>query len=200
MMQIDMGNIWSFIKDIIAFIKDIIIKHIIAFLRQPKLKILPFDPDKDLRTWNYLNTKWERKVATLHIKNEKDQRAKDCVAILKILSRPPNVTHLETQYYLHWADVNYSIRTNAPQPVDILKGQRRLDVVFSQKDQQIPGCWIAIPVALSQAQPKQNQAYLPPGEYQVEVIISCEYGKGDKRKYKIISPEDWQSLNMNQIE
>ena len=47
--------------------------------------------------------------------------------------------------------------------------------------------------------PEPNQAYLPPGEYEVEIIITCENGKGDKRRYKILSPQRWDELNMIEI-
>lgn len=71
-------------------------------------------------------------------------------------------------------------------------------MVFSQDNQQIPGCWIAIPFALSEAQPGWNQAYLPPGEYEVEIAISLDNGKGDRRKYKITSPSGWLDLSMTE--
>jgi hypothetical protein len=104
--------------------------------------------------------------------------------------------NLERQYYLHWADVDYSARTTEAQPINLGKGQRRLDVVFSQNNQQIQGCWIAIPFALSGAQPWPNQAYLPPGEYEVEIALSLDNGRGDKRRYKITTPSNWSDLNM----
>ena len=177
----------------------LIIRDIIAFLKRPKLNILPFDPTKDLRIFNYYDTGWIRKSANLYIENGKTKTAINSLAILKVTSHPSNVVHLERQYHLHWADVDYSMRTIEPQLVNIGRGQRRLDVVFSQKDQQIPGCWIAIPLALSQVHLRQNQAYLPPGEYEVEVAIICENGRGDKRKYKIVSPEEWLNLSIMEM-
>lgn len=175
------------------------IKDIITFLKRPKLNILPFDATKDLRTFNYYDTGWIRKFANLHIKNGKPKTAINSLAILRVVSSPSNVVHLERQYNLHWADVDYSMRTVEPQSVNIGRGQRRLDIVFSQKGQRIPGCWVAIPLALSQVHLRQNQAYLPPGEYEVEVAISCENGGGDKRQYKIISPEEWLNLSMMEM-
>lgn len=177
----------------------LIIKDVIAFFKRPKLNILPFDASKDLRTFNYYDMGWIRKFANLHIENRKNKTAITSLAILKVTSHPSNVVHLERQYHLHWADVDYSMRTVEPQPVNIGRGQRRLDIVFSQEGQQIPGCWIAIPLALSQVNLGQNQAYLPPGEYEVEVAISCENGRGDKRQYKIVSPEEWLNLSMMEM-
>ena len=174
----------------------LILKDVVAFFRRPKLKIVRFDTAKDLRVFEYYDTGWVRKFANLYIENTKTQIATNCNAVLKPVSIPPNVTHLERQYNLHWSDVGYSMRTVGAQPIDIEKSQKRLDVVFSQKGQQIPGCWIAIPFALSQTQPKQNQAYLPPGEYEIEVVIDCENGRGDRCRYRIVSPEEWLDLSM----
>ena len=43
-----------------------------------------------------------------------------------------------------------------------------------------------------------NQAYLPPGEYKVEIQARCQNGKGDKAKFTITSSQtrDWNTLDM----
>jgi len=176
----------------------LIAKDLFAFFRRPKLRLLPFDVTKDCRIFHYSDSDWDRKFANLHVENTHSKTAVNCLAVLTILSCPANVVHLERQYYLHWADVDYSARTTEAQPINLGKGQGRLDVVFSQDNQQFPGCWIAIPFALSEAQPRPNQAYLPPGEYEVEIAISLDNGQGDKRKYKITSPSSWSNLSMTE--
>ena len=170
------------------------------YIMQPNLRIITFNPTKDLRIFNYSDTGWKRKCFTLQIENDKKQIAKNSTATLRIVSSTTNVPHLERQYNLHWADVDYSPRTIEPQPVDIPKGQRRLDVVFTQKGQKFPGCWISIPFVLYQSDPNKNQAYLPMGTYVVEVKANCENGKGDERKYMISSPMKWDELKINEID
>jgi len=122
-----------------------------------------------------------------------------CVAILKILSKPQNATNLEPEYSLHWAGVDYTLQTTGAEPVDIGPEPRRLDVAFTQAGQPMSGCWIAMPIALSGIL-LMNQAYLPPGEYKVEIQARCQNGKGDKGKFTITSPQtrDWDMLDMNQ--
>jgi hypothetical protein len=79
--------------------------------------------------------------------------------------------------------------------VDIGPETRRLDVVFTDKNQIIHGSWLAIPFALS-GRIDRNQAYLPPGKYKVEIEISCENGRRESKKLLITSPEQWQELEV----
>ncbi len=177
----------------------LLVKETVTFLRRPRLELLTFDSTKDLRVFKYRDTGWVRKFANVHIQNSKVKVAMNCVATLSVVSAPPNVVHLERQYYLHWGDVEHSYRTTEPQPINLGRGQRRLDVVFTQENQKLPGCWITVPLALSQASPGQNQAYLPPGEYEVEIVISSDNGRGDKGRYRITSPTLWSSLDMAEM-
>jgi hypothetical protein len=43
-----------------------------------------------------------------------------------------------------------------------------------------------------------NQAYLPPGQYNIEIQVRCENGKGDKAKFKITSPKVSATLDIHQ--
>lgn len=93
----------------------------------------------------------------------------------------------------------YSFRTTGTDPVDIGKESRRLDVVFTHKGQRINGCWVSMSFALSGAL-QRNQAYLPPGNYEVEIKVSCEQDeKGDTERYAITSPKNWSDLEMDEI-
>ena len=80
--------------------------------------------------------------------------------------------------------------------MDIGPEPRRLDVAFTQRGQQIKGCWIAMPLALSGFL-ERNQAYLLPGDYEVEIGIGCENGKGDKKKFRVTSPDIWEDLDFD---
>ncbi len=171
-------------------------KDIAAYCRQPRLKIT-FSRDLDLRTFTFPDRNWVRKFANLHIRNTRRMTASRCVAILRILRKPENAINLEPEYSLHWAGVDYTLQTTGAEPVDIGPEPRRLDVVFTQEGQNFMGCWIAMPIALS-GMLVMNQAYLPPGEYNVEIQVRCENGKGDKAKFKITSPEIWVMLDMHQ--
>jgi hypothetical protein len=59
------------------------------------------------------------------------------------------VDHLEKSYNLHWADVDYSMKPTEAQPVDLGSDEQRLDVVFTDKGIDKSGCWVAIPIALT---------------------------------------------------
>ena len=74
------------------------------------------------------------KFHCIHVKNNGTTIAKRCVAKLKIIEAPHSITHLDEneEYKLHWADIDYSYRTDEPEPIDIGSERRRLDVFFSQ--------------------------------------------------------------------
>ena len=162
----------------------LLIKDLIKFCRKPKLEIT-FERNRDLRTFQFQdNTGWVRKCATLHVRNKGNQTAKRCVANLRITRRPTETVNIEDQYALHWADIDYSARTSGAQPIDLGSELIRLDVVFTQQSQGLSGCL------------GRHQAYLPPGEYEVEVEVNCENGKGHRAKFSIVSPAAWDGLDM----
>jgi hypothetical protein len=157
---------------------------------------ITFSKHTGLRTWSFKDTGWVRKFATLSIKNNGKATAKRCVAVMTILKTPRDANDVEDKYTLHWAGVDYTTQTTGAEPVDIGPEPRRLDVAFTQQGQQIKGCWIAMPLALSGFL-ERNQAYLLPGDYEVEIRIRCENGKGDKQKFRITSPDMWKDLDVD---
>ncbi len=174
-------------------------KEVWNYFREPVLRI-NFNSSRDLRIYtNPIGRTWTRKVGTLHIEKYGKGTARRCVAIMKITSQHPSITHTEDEYAIHWADVDYSHSTDAEQPIEIGLHRRRLDVVFTEQNQNISGAWVAIPFALA-GHLQHNQAYLPPGEYEVEVEVICENGKGDMAKFKIISPNQWDQLDMQRLD
>jgi hypothetical protein len=172
-------------------------RDLVSFCKKPRLE-LTFEKTRDLRTFQFQDTGWVRKFATLHVRNKRNQTAMRCVANLQIIRRPPQVTNLEDQYALHWAGVDYTALTTGAQPIDLGAELIRLDVLFTQQGQNTSGCWIAVPFTLSGSL-TNNQAYLPPGEYKVQIKITCENGKGDKARFKIISPAVWDGLDMQTL-
>src|SRR5258708_4700269 len=157
--------------------------------RRPRIRIHPFEPARDLRPWQVIDSEhpelWGRIQAavTLDVSNDGPDTAKRCVATLEITSTPPGVTLRERRYALHWADVDYSFKNTGAQPVDIGSEVQRLDVAFAHEKQDVPGCWIATPMALSLA--SIDHAYLRPGEYHGTLRIVCEYGKAARREVVI---------------
>lgn len=102
-------------------------------------------------------------------------------------------------YKLHWADIPYSLTSNLSEPVTIYKHTEiKLDVAFTQKDVNIPGCWLAIPFALSLPE-LSSPGHLPPGEYEIEVTVTCSTGKGQRKRYRLTSPQNWDGLDMDEI-
>ena len=114
------------------------------------------------------------------------------------MKKPQDAINIEDEYALHWAGVDYTHQTTGAEPVDIGPEPRRLDVVFTHQGQDINGCWIAMPLALSGSL-RRNQAYLLPGEYEVEIEVKCENGKGAKDKFKIASPHKWEDLDFDRL-
>jgi len=117
--------------------------------------------------------------------------------------------------------VPYSLKSTGAEPVEIpSQVSQRLDIVFTISGERISkteglspalltekvfangqvlqGCWIAIPIALS-VPSVSNQAYLPPGKYEIELVTYCENGKGDEKKIQIISPTFWKDLQVKEL-
>ena len=172
----------------------LLIKDLIALYKKPRLE-LTFEKPRDLRTFQFQDTGWIRKFATLHVRNKRNQTAKRCVANLKITRRPTQSANAEDQYALHWAGIDYTALTSGAQPIDLGPELIRLDVLFTQQNQGLVGCWIAVPFALCGSL-TNNQAYLPPGEYEAEIEVRCENGKGHRANFRIISPTAWDGLDM----
>lgn len=171
--------------------------RIYGLVTQPALKIY-FDRNEDLRIYTFADTGWQRKFFTLHIKNSRRRTARRCVAVARVTDKPNSASHLEIEYTLHWGDIDYSGQTTAAQPVDMGSERRRLDVVFTDRNIQ-PGAWFSLPLALT-APASAGQAYLTPGEYEVEVRVRCENGRGDKGRFKVISPQQWTDLDASAVD
>jgi len=175
--------------------------RIYVWFKRPKLKI-EFDKSRDLVIWNIymghdLSSVLTRKFFNLHIRNSGKYTAKRCIAIVEVLSVSPNIAHLRGEYPIHWADVPYSGRTTGAEPVDIGSEIRRLDVVFSDRNNPV-GAWLSIPLALSVPN-IANQAYLSPGEHEIKIKVSCENGRGDSKIFKVISPQNWTDLDAVEV-
>ncbi len=167
--------------------------------RRPRIHIHPFEPARDLRPWQVIESEHPelggriQLAVTLDVSNAGPDTAKRCVATLEITSTPPGVTLRERRYALHWADVDYSLKNTGAQPVDIGSEVQRLDVAFTHEKQDVAGCWIATPLALSLA--SIDQAYLQPGDYHGTLRITCENGKAAHLEVVIHSPKAWRDLN-----
>lgn len=217
-------------------------RSIQRYLDRPKLKIV-LDPQWRSKPVKYVNTGIIRKVSGLFVRNEGKILARRCIANLKVLEKPTEAKNLDSKHNLHWADVDYSLKTNEPETIDIGSELRRFDVVLTPKhefkiEKELPvdvaptppppseqqnisgslipssdtgdtirakiqetieapskGSWIAIPIALS-VPSEANQAYLPPGNYKVEISVKCENGVGDTKIFAIKSPENWNELDI----
>lgn len=113
-----LGLIWNAIKSI-------------RFWRgRPKLKIEHHSIWNG--RWTVLNGIRYAKFHCLIVRNEGKRTAKKCVAVLTILGNRDSAPNLDVEHKLHWADIDYSYRTDEPEPIDIGSYSRRLDVFFSQ--------------------------------------------------------------------
>jgi hypothetical protein len=55
-----------------------------------------------------------------------------------------------------------------------------------------------VPFALSGSL-LHNQAHLIPGEYEVEIAVKSENGRGDRARFRINSPVSWNDLDMERL-
>ncbi|MFC1995054.1 hypothetical protein ACFLVK_01445 [Chloroflexota bacterium] len=81
--------------------------------------------------------------------------------------------------------------------MDIKTEAKRVDVAFTMS--RLSGqSWLATSLALA-APGKVPPATLPSGEYILEVVVSCENGKGDAKIIKLISPNNWEDLRTEEV-
>ena len=163
--------------------------HDIAnFINRPRLIIShgPFAIN-----WQSIDTEETRRFVHLEVKSKKGM-AHHCTAKARIVKHPAEMTLLQEEFPLHWADAPYSTVSTEAEPVNIGTEARRLDVAFTVS--RLSGqSWLAMPLALA-VPDKVPQAALPPGEYTLEVMVSCENGKGDTSTIKLTSPSVWEGL------
>jgi hypothetical protein len=57
------------------------------------------------------------------------------------------------------------------------------------------GCWLARPSALENPRPGL-EAYLSPGKHTIEVSVGPGRGKGDVRRFTLVSPKSWEKLSL----
>lgn len=164
------------------------------FTNKPKLVI---SEGPSLRNWHFIGTTQVRRFVNFEVASKKGRTARRCVAKAIIIQHPANITHLEKEYTLHWADVPYSTLSTGAEPVDIGLEPRRLDIVFTVPNQSGKS-WLAMPLALT-APGSVPQATLPQGEYILKVLVSCENGSGDAKTIKLISPDNWQDLQAEEV-
>ncbi|MFC1913842.1 hypothetical protein ACFLXF_01020 [Chloroflexota bacterium] len=189
-MEID--AIWfailGFAFGLAAFLRWIF-HDIAGYINKPKLVIShgPFAVD-----WQSIDTEETRRFVHLEVTSHRGKVARNCVAKARVMRYPPDVTIWNEEFSLHWADTPYSTVSTEAEPVDIRAEVKRLDVAFTTS-QSSGQTWLATPLALAVPQ-KSPQFALPPGEYILQVAISCENGRGDAKTFKLISSHNWQDL------
>ena len=191
-MEVDIGwfAVLGFAFGLAAFLRWIF-HDITGFTGRPRLTLShgPF-----VINWQSIDTDETRRFVHFEATSKKGI-ARHCIAKARIVRRPDNVNNMavpQEEFPLHWADTPYSTVSTEAEAVDVRTETRRLDIVFTTS--RFSGqSWLATPLALA-APGKVPQATLPPGEYILEVIVSCENGKGDTGLIKLTSPEDWQEL------
>ena len=184
------GSPFEFLKrDIFAGIKS---KY-----SRPHLKIRPIHQTKDAIIWKHHITAWKRKFITVKIENKRMETAERCTARLTFTKLPPKASHLKKEYNLRWIGSNQSFHGDDTGSIPITKGLRRLELVFSDSDEVLAGCWIACAGAFSDT--GKDQVFLPAGTYHAVLRVTCGNGKGDERKYRIESPKNWEDLHVEEM-
>ena len=168
-----------------------IVNYIVIFVSKPKLY---FEKGPYIKNWLFVGTPAQRQFVNFEVGVKNKKTALRCVATASVIKSPENIVHLEHLYNIHWADVPYSGLSTGAEPVDIGGESHRLDIVFTIP--QYPGAYIAMPLALSAQAP---QAYLPPGEYIFKVAVICSNGKGINKTIKIVSPNNWDGLQTEEV-
>ncbi len=161
---------------------------------EPRLKIRLINQKKDVIVWKHHIIAWKRKFITVKVENNGMETAARSSAKLAFTMIPPKISHLKREYKLRWIGAKQSVQGDDAGSIHITTGLRHLEIVFSDSDEPLAGCWIACAEAFSDT--TKDQVFLPAGVYHVVLTVTCENGKGDVRKYRIESPTKWEQLRV----
>lgn len=168
-------------------------------LRRPKLHARPFDAERDLGTWQIGDGGIVQKVATVEVTNVGKSLASRCVASATVLRSPTGVALRNAPVPLKWAGTDPTPHDTGTFPIDLgPDDHQRLDMVFSRNIQSSPGCWLAAPLALFRPE-GAPQFHLPPGTYEIEVVVRCTDGDSCRVGLIIDSPQAWDQLSVQRI-
>jgi hypothetical protein len=164
-------------------------------MSQPYVRDWSISGGNITKTWKFVNFEVTSKRGL----------ALGCEAKAIVSEHPNNVQLIgeliKEGYGLHWADIPYSGRSTGVDRVDIGSTPQRLDVVFTVST-QTGRSNLAMPIALStmwNSDKSVPQAILPAGEYVLKIKVSCANGKGDSKTIKLISPNNSQDLNAEEV-
>lgn len=170
-------------------------KHI----RRPRLHARAFDPVRDLGTWQINDGLVVQKVATVEITNVGKSLASRCVASATVLRSPAGVRLRNAPVPLKWAGTDPTPHDTGTFPIDLgTDDHQRLDMVFTRNTQSSEGCWLAAPLALFRPE-GAPQFHLPPGTYEIEVVVRCSDGDACRVGLVVDSPKAWDQLNVRRV-
>jgi hypothetical protein len=176
-------------------------KDIQQWFQTPALHIRPWDPALNLRIWDLRNAAGvhmrDQKVVTLEVECLGRGPARECVATATFTKLPPGVLPTEPRFALHWADIPYSGKSTGAEPKDIGSAFQRLDVAFTYKTQTVVGCWVGVSHAFNH--PDLDQAYLPPGNYELAVRIESSNSEPASIRLRLRSPKVWDAISATVI-
>ena len=171
---------------------SVLYDRFIKWKRRPRLAYR-FDITSDVKTWGigkpFLSQPKQRRMACIRIYNINNRNnADECEAVLSIGTQ---------EYPLHWADTLYEAHSSSMARVSIGLNERRLDILFSERDQSGPGCMIASSQALASGF-FRNQFYLHDTAAIIgRIIVSCTNGDGVIIPVKIISGNTWEEMSLS---
>ena len=170
------------------------VRWLLFWLGRPRLRIAAFDKAHDLANWQItdLAGQPQQRVLTAEITNDGKRLASRCIAIARVLEHPPGIVFRDREVPLHWAGTPWGGVDTGAQPVDIGRERRRLDIVFSRQGYG-HGAWLATPAALGSG--GMPQVRLPPGDYVIEIELTCDGGDGARVKYHVTIKEEWDELD-----
>jgi len=193
-MNVDINwvAILGFAFGLAAFLRWVY-QDIVNYTRMPRLTIShgPF-----VINWQSIKRNETRRFAHFEAVS-RGGVAHHCLARARILKHPAEVTLLQKEFPLHWADTPYSTVATGMEPVDIGAEARRLDIAFTVSSRS-GACYLALPLVLAEPG-KIPQATLPPGEYTLEIAVTCINGKGDTKVIRLVSPQEWEGLRAQAI-
>jgi len=120
------------------------------------------------------------------------------MAMLHFTFTPSNVYHLRGSYVLSWIDIKHYFQSANVGFIDITENPSCLEIAFTDTNRALSGCWVSSIDSISKR--ATMQTYMPEGMYEAVVEIYCGNGIGDRKKYKIFSPRNWDGLDIEEIE
>lgn len=165
----------------------------VAYFSRPHLSVaLPLDANSPI----YLRGALANAVTAI-ASEDRGKAASNCRASIRTVNLAGPGPLLGPAVFLHWEGMKY-LNAQEGAGISLSKGSASFMVAFENARAEQAGCWLASPVALTRVLDYNLNApdkyFLPPGNHDCLLSVSCDGGVEGSLLVHITSPSKAQAL------